>query len=536
MRILRAWADRQLRGQIQRVEQYLESEPAVPSRERPVLVFNASTRIHTLSLNAAFSLLASWGLRAREVPVSYLVCRQGMQQCILGTDRQRLDKGPPCRPCLRFSELLFPERLTTWLRPVPEVYEAVRAEFADFSLGELKDWTYRDYPLGDLCLPGLRWVLRRHDLPDSEGVRGLYRQYLRSAAGLVERFEEIFETEQPRALLLFNGITYPEAVARAVAQRRGIRTVTHEVGLQPQSAYFSHEDATFREVPVPEEYQLSELQQGELDAYLQGRRQGRFSMAGVEFWPKMDELPDGVQEKLDQFDRMVVAFTNVIFDTSQVHANVLFEDMFDWLDWLAGKIRQHPDTLFVLRAHPDENRPGKEAAQSVAAWFRDSDLKEAENVLFFSPEEFVSSYQLIEAAHLVLVYNSSIGLEASIMGAPVLSAGRARYTQSDTVDFPDTRAAYERLLEEYLIRDEITPPARYAQNARRFLYRELHEASLDFSGYLRPYPSIPGMVLFERFEPDELRRDETLDVIRDGILGGEPFLKQTSSRAVETTV
>jgi hypothetical protein len=36
-----------------------------------------------------------------------------------------------------------------------------------------------------------------------------------------------------------------------------------------------------------------------------------------------------------------------------------------------------------------------------------------------------------------MIYNSTIGMEAAIMGAPVLCAGKARFTQLDTVFFPN---------------------------------------------------------------------------------------------------
>jgi hypothetical protein len=412
------------------------------------------------------------------------------------------------------------------------LFEQVGSELEELDLAGLKSWTYHGYPLGALCLPGIQWALRRYELPSDPEILGLYRQYLRSAAGLVERFEALFEEQQPRSLVVFNGITYPEAVARAVAERMGISTVTHEVGLKPQSAYFSHQEATFREVPLEAEYQLNQRQQAELDLYLADRRRGKFSMAGVEFWPEIQAMPAAISQKLEQFSKMVPIFSNVIFDTSQVHANALFRDMFEWLDYLVGVIKANPDVLFIIRAHPDENRPGKEAAQSVSAWFEMTSLAAADNVLFFSPDEFVSSYQLIDAAHVVLVYNSSIGLEASIMGALVLAAGKARYTQSEAVKFPGSRLEYQHLLSQYLQSDQPAAPAEHARNARRFLYRELHEASLDFSEYLRPYPSMPGMVFFESFKPRRLRADKTLDVLCDGVLEQGPFLEPSTAGGV----
>ncbi len=56
--------------------------------QRPVVVFNASTRLTGLSLNAAFSLLTGWSLRLAGVPVVHFVCQSGLQPCVLGTSRE----------------------------------------------------------------------------------------------------------------------------------------------------------------------------------------------------------------------------------------------------------------------------------------------------------------------------------------------------------------------------------------------------------------------------------------------------------------
>jgi UDP-N-acetylglucosamine 2-epimerase len=525
-RIERAWANRRLGAQVRRVETYLhETLEDQQDGQAPVLFFNASTRIHTLSLNAAFSLLTSWGLRARGVPARYVVCHRGMEQCILGTNRLDPEMPPPCGSCTRFSGLLFPDTATVPLGLSPAAATSVGAELRGKGLEALSGWEHRDYPLGQLCLPGLQWALRRYHLPDDPATRMLFRQYLRSAASLVARFEPLFDRIKPSALVLFNGLTYPEAVAWAVARRRGIEVITHEVGLQPASAFFSHQHATFRQIDVPDDYELTTSEEESLDRYLADRRHGRFTMAGIRFWPSIGELPERVRSQLERFNRMVVVFTNVIFDTSQIHANVLFDDMFDWLDAMVPLIESQRETLFVLRAHPDENRPGKESQESVAEWYRRSGLEEAQNVLFFPPNDRVSSYQLIERANLILVYNSSIGLEAAIMGAAVLSAGRARYTQAGTVFMPATRSEYLDRARELMEADVIEVPKRHRIHARRFLYRELHHASLDFSAYLRPYPSMPGMVQFSAFEPSQLAADPLFDHLRAGIIDGETFVR-----------
>ncbi len=176
-------------------------------------------------------------------------------------------------------------------------------------------------------------------------------------------------------------------------------------------------------------------------------------------------------------------FTNVIFDTSQPHANTVFPDMFAWLDLVLETARQHPETLFVLRAHPDEARPGKESQESVAEWVQTRRAAELPNLVFVPPQEYLSSYELIARSKFVLIYNSTIGLEASILGAPVLCAGKARFTRYPTVFFPQSIAEYRATLEEFLAAETVTAPPEFRRNARRFLYYQLfpHLAALESS-------------------------------------------------------
>jgi hypothetical protein len=300
--------------------------------------------------------------------------------------------------------------------------------------------------------------------------------------------------------------------------------------LRPFSAFFSHGHATFREVEIASGYELSVDEERRLDEYLEARFQGQFTMAGIRFWPEMKKLPDGLLARMSEHRQTVSVFTNVIFDTSQVHANAIFPDMFSWLDVVAAEIEADPQTLFVIRAHPDEERPGKVSRETVEAWIQERGLAGRSNVAFFGPKDPFSSYDLIRRSKMVLVYNSSIGLEASILGVPVLCAARARYTQMPTVFFPPSREAYVKDLRRMLRGEAIEVSPEFASNARRFLSYELYQASLDLSEFLLPYPGKPGMVMFSGFSPDAISRDEELTVIRDGILEGRPFVKGESSR------
>lgn len=507
------------------------------SGQKPVVFFNASTRLTGLSLNAAFAYLAACGLQLAGVPVVYFGCKAGMSRCVLGTDRDDHTNPPPCRACTAQAERLFNHTAAVWFDYSQRVDLA--QDLHDLGLEELAHFKYpfsqKDrspndllIPLGDLALPSLRWALRRHHLEDDQANRFLLSQYLLSAYNLAQEFNHFLDQVEPETAVIFNGIMYPEAVARWVASNKGVRVITHEVGFRPFSAFFTDGEATAYPISIPGDFELSETQNARLDDYLDKRFQGEFTMAGIRFWPEMRALDDAILGKLDGFKQIVPVFTNVIYDTSQVHANTVFAHMFAWLDLVLEIIRSHPDTLFVIRAHPDEMRPGtaKQSRESVKGWVQRHQVDSLANVVFIEPQEYISSYELIQRAKFVMVYNSSVGLEATLMGAAVLCGGKARYTQYPTVFFPGTPEGYQRQAEEFL-RDggPITNPPEFRRHARRFLYYQLFRASLPFDEFLENHPR-PGFVQLRPFSWEQLypERSPTVKVLVDGILHAKPFL------------
>ena len=103
-----------------------------------------------------------------------------------------------------------------------------------------------------------------------------------------------------------------------------------------------------------------------------------------------------------------------------------------------------------------------------------------------------------------MVYNSTVGLEASIMGKPVLCAGQARYTLIPTVFFPQTRKEYLETLAKFLDADQIENPGLFRLNARKVLYSQLFRASLPFDSFLEDDGVWKGYVRLKKFSLQQL--------------------------------
>ena len=172
---------------------------------QPVAFFKASTGIDDLSWNSGFHLLASWGFRLQGIPVVYFACDAGMSKCVLGTNRKNVHKEPPCKSCVYQSKTLYTGTNPHWFTFTRD--KELERALQDLSVSYLIDFQWKlnnrsviaseatlapgasageqssrneeiasgqraslamTLPLGKLCLPGLRWILRVHDLNDDE--------------------------------------------------------------------------------------------------------------------------------------------------------------------------------------------------------------------------------------------------------------------------------------------------------------------------------------------------------------------------------
>lgn len=492
-----------------------------PTSAKRILFFKATSGIDDLSWNSAFQVLTAWGLRLRGIPVEFFVCHHGMSLCILGTDRDHVTKAPPCATCTYQSASIyagFPTNKFNFHRD-DELADAIK----DLTVEELEIVEFQGVPLGKLVIPGLRWILRRHHLHDDTNTRFLFREYILSAWNIAQNFSTLLETKQPSAVVVFNGQFFPEATARWVAMSKKIKVISHEVGLRPMTAFFTEGESTAYPIHIPSDFKLSDEQNKKLDSYLEQRFKGNFTMGGIKFWPTIKGLDRSMLDEFSKYKSIIPVFTNVIFDTSQPHANTLFTDMFQWLDLVVKEAEQHSDTLFIIRAHPDETRPNKTSLETVQDWYTRNNVDRVNNILFIPPNEFISSYELISLAKFVMIFNSTIGLEASLMGVPVLTAGRARFTQIPTVFYPNSQQEYVTTLTQFLASDKISVPTEFAENARIFLYFQLFKSSLPFGEFLEASIE-PTQSTMKIFNPDQLVNSDSLNTIYAGLFENGDFL------------
>ncbi len=173
-----------------------------------------------------------------------------------------------------------------------------------------------------------------------------------------------------------------------------------------------------------------------------------------------------------------------------------FRDQIEWLTALSRYVAASDDLQLVVRIHPREGANKRESvvSQHLAKLKRAFSAPPA-HCRFVWPQEAVSSYDLGEAADLVLTSWSTIGLEMARLGAPVMVAFNGSISaipQDDFLEWAPTAPAYFEKLRELLDR-----AVTLAQIARAFRWYALSVlgATLNFSDIV-PASNFAGLPKF----------------------------------------
>lgn len=458
-------------------------------------------------------------LRLRGADVQVLTCGGGLEVC----DRANTYEAPPmpCRSCRRYVEASIDAHGFE--------HHAVRAgwdgldddgwpELDEVPIHRLGEVEAEGLPLGRLVDIPLKWFLCAAELDGDPLAGPVGRAFLRSARRVARGIAHELDRRPPDVVVVLSGLFLFEAVAWALCRMRRIDVVTYERAFLKETLVFHRGRPAgfydFTEAWMAARRDLRVDEAAALDDYLAQRRSSR---AFDQFWTFRERRVDRGT------GRLAVLFTNLSWDTAVIGRNAAFSGVRPWLDTVVEAFVARPEHRLVVRVHPSElHLPGKTTRDSLATYLaaRFPDLPP--NIEVIPPHDLSSSYPLMDAADVGLVYTSTTGLELALAGTPVIVAGETHYrSKGFTVDAEDPEH-FTALLDQALADPcALTPDV---AEARRYAHFFFFRAPASAPGVIEP---LPGLARITVDDLDELApgRAPDLDRICDGILDGASFVQ-----------
>lgn len=145
----------------------------------------------------------------------------------------------------------------------------------------------------------------------------------------------------------------------------------------------------------------------------------------------------------------VLMALNSSWDTAALGPHRVFSDSREWIVETARFILDNSDRSVIIRQHPAERLEIGRTSDDYATFVREHFAGDP-RVILVAAEDPVNSYDLLRRSAFVIVHTSTIGLEATIAGKPVVTPSSAYYAGQGFVWAATDREAYHRLLRDAL--------------------------------------------------------------------------------------
>jgi hypothetical protein len=300
----------------------------------------------------------------------------------------------------------------------------------------------------------------------------------------VERVADLFRRHRFDWLFVPGGVWAVSGVYNGVAQEQGLRRVTFDSG--PGSLFVANNGVAAHFPDVTEVAQTlieSEETDGPLPPHVESeaRQKLEVRMRGADEY-RLQPVAAAASPGRQAWDILVPL--NLRWDSAALCRRRLFASVEDWLSQLLAWLEIHPDVTLAIRQHPCEKLPafrGKDDFRELLT----RHPQVGQRAAFISAEEQVNTYDLINGAKVVLPFTSRVGIEATMLGKPVILGTDCYYRGCGFTRNPANASEYFATISEALAgKLEVTEEAR----RKALITYYLAECCLELKTRFTPAP------------------------------------------------
>jgi len=353
----------------------------------------------------------------------------------------------------------------------------------------------------------------------------LYRLRLRMNRSAALTALALLQDERPDAVLVPNGLVTELGVFYQVARYLDLQTVTYEFNDQREQIWLSQNNIVMHQNTdalwaARGETPLTDAEREEIAALEDARTSAKKYGKGTRFWQDVASMGgEQLRETLGLDERPVALLaTNVLGDSLTLGRNAFAESMAEWIEKTVQYFAKRDDVQLVVRVHPGERLM---KGPSILGVIERALPEHPAHIQVIGPDEKVNTYDCMEIAGLGLAYTTTVGMEMSMRGVPVILAGNTHYRGRGFTFDPSSWDEYYAML-DCLLSD--LPAYRLSQEqvetAWNYAYRFFFDFPMPFPWRLMHFWKDVDIWPLERVlsEEGQVEYKKTFDY-----LAGEPI-------------
>ena len=365
---------------------------------------------------------------------------------------------------------------------------------ARVSHGTLRVVKHDDLPekiladIKEVSLWDVQYTLMREEVDMNDaGDRALYDLRIERNTFAAKAALQFMQTEKPDVVLIPNGLILEMGIVFRVARHLGIDAVTYEFNDQREQIWLAQNSSIMQqETDYLVDARCSQPMTDEMFERVADLENAR---RGARVWGKSKRLWQYVSSQgaaetrkmLNLDDRPVVMLAaNVLGDSLTLGRDIFASSMTEWITKTVQYFAKRTDVQLVIRVHPGEKLVPQ--AKSMATVVKDALPELPSHIHVIGALDKVNTYDLIEIADVGLAYTTTVGLETTMNGRPVISCGRTHYRGRGITIDPNTWEDYYATLEKVL---SDIPAHQMTEKQIEFAWNYAYRF---FFEYPRPFP------------------------------------------------
>jgi len=439
-----------------------------------------------------------------------------------------------CASCVNFSWHLWPSSLFNSI-PLSSAISAsqrkqIKAEVETLRNGEWAHLIQDGLPLGQWSQDILVNSYMVGDYTLVEEHEAIGRAYIENLKILTASYQNILSKINPDRVISNDSFYGMWGILQLLSIKNGIPFYSQWEGDRKDAWCYAYNDAAMNlNFTKPWKAFLQQpfdtQQRSKIDSWVKNRVKGEdmiLNTAAV----GAHHTDDFSIDILTRNKPKALLCANVIWDCAALNKQVVFADMMDWIiktiDWFA----QHPQYDLLIKPHPVEENPLLPlTVETVKRSLEKKNIKLPPNVHLMSAKVKMTVYDMFPHVDVGLVHTSSVGMEMSAIGKPVITSARSCYRGFGFTNDAQTQEEYFALLDKALTKQLDFNPNERIELAYKFIYfyRFHYYTKIGIMEY--EFSKEPK-VLIEHIDQLKPGNNPALDYIVDAILNGESIISE----------